>query len=56
MRRSVAVLCAVAVVFGGGVWAVAAAGSTSGDPSQLTPLTSGIVRHPFLRGGSGSRI
>jgi hypothetical protein len=44
MRRSVAALCAAAVVFGGGVCAVAAAGSPRGDPSASTPLTSGIVR------------
>jgi hypothetical protein len=43
MRRSVAALCAAAVVFGGGVW-VAAAGSPRGNPSASTPLTSGIVR------------
>ena len=44
MRRSVAALCAAAVAFGGGVWAVAAAGSSHGGSSPSTPLTSGIVR------------
>lgn len=44
MRRSVAALSAAAVVFGGAVWAVAAAASTRGDPSPSTPLTPGIVR------------
>jgi hypothetical protein len=43
MRRSVVALCAAAVVVGGGVWAVAVAGSR-GDTSPSTPLTSGIVR------------
>ena len=44
MRRSVAVVCAAAILLGGGAWAIAAAGSSRTDASLSTPLTSGIMR------------
>ena len=44
MRRSVAVVCTAAAMFGGGVWAIAAAGSSRGDALPSTPLTPGLQR------------
>jgi hypothetical protein len=44
MRRSVVALCFAAIVIGGGVWAVAAAGSSREDASPSTPLISGLQR------------
>ena len=44
MRRVTAVVCAAAVLFAGGAWAVAAARSSSRTEERAIPLASGIAR------------
>jgi hypothetical protein len=50
MRRAFAVVCAAAALLGGGVWAVAAAGSSPGAADPATPLTAGITRATHFYG------
>lgn len=44
MRRMISVMCAAAVLFVGGAWAVAAARSSLRTEERAIPLTSGIAR------------